>query len=183
MESVSTREKIILAGMEEIRAYGLQGFSLRRVAKNCGISCAAPYKHFADKEALFAAMVEYIKEKWHESIDLGSSMKGGVENAIAELACSHIGFLCDNPHFKSVLLIKETGLDAPSAAENLGVSITAKRLFVIYGRKHALSRKELRERIFTVRSLIYGSAVMLGGGESFGSMREALRKAILAALK
>ena len=183
METISTRERLILSGMEEIRAYGLQGFSLRRVAKNCGISCAAPYKHFADKDALFAAMVDYIKVKWHESIDLGNSMKHGVENAIARLACSHIGFLCRNPHFKSVLLIKETGLDTPSAAEPIGISITAMRLFVIYGRKHALLRDELRGRIFTVRSLIYGAAIMLGSEEDFAAMEERLYASLLSALK
>ena len=42
------REELILAGIEEIEAHGVRGFSLRRVAKKCGVSCAAPYKHFAD---------------------------------------------------------------------------------------------------------------------------------------
>lgn len=41
----STRETLILAGLEELNEYGVQHFSTRRVAKACGVSCAAPYKH------------------------------------------------------------------------------------------------------------------------------------------
>lgn len=184
MEELSTREKLILAGMEEIRAYGIQGFSLRRVAKACGVSCAAPYKHFEGKEDLFDAMVDYVNEKWRERMRSGLELSGPVENAIAYLAADYVRFLCSNPHFKSVLLIKETGLDSPNAAELVPLSVTAKRLFIIYGRKHNLSRGELRGRIFVVRSLIYGSAVILGADSS--GMEERLSRlnaAILDSLK
>ena len=44
----NTREALILAGLEELNEYGIQHFSTRRVAKACGMSCAAPYKHFKD---------------------------------------------------------------------------------------------------------------------------------------
>ena len=42
----STRDQLIQAGLEELTEHGIQNFSTRRVAKKCGISCAAPYKHF-----------------------------------------------------------------------------------------------------------------------------------------
>ena len=52
----NTREALILAGLEELNEYGIQHFSTRRVAKACGMSCAAPYKHFKDSHEFIAAI-------------------------------------------------------------------------------------------------------------------------------
>ncbi|MCR5809291.1 MAG: TetR/AcrR family transcriptional regulator [Clostridiales bacterium] len=184
MAELSTREKLILAGMEEIRSYGLQGFSLRRVASACGVSCAAPYKHFTDKQEMFTAMVDYVNEKWRERLRARLELHKPVEETIADIAVDNVAFLCENPHFKSVLIIKETGLDRPYAGAAVGISIPLKRLFIIYGRKHGLGREELRSRIFIVRSLVYGSAIILGSDEGPHEARtEELRAAILAALR
>ena len=48
----SVKERLILEGLREIETRGLAELSLRRVATACGLSCAAPYKHFADKRSL-----------------------------------------------------------------------------------------------------------------------------------
>ncbi|MBO4563748.1 MAG: TetR/AcrR family transcriptional regulator [Clostridia bacterium] len=184
MAEITTREKIILVGMDEIRAYGIRGFSLRRVAANCGISCAAPYKHFADKQQLFDEMVGYVNDKWRERQRTSLNLKQPVERTIAALAADYVDFLCENPHFKAVLMIKETGLDSPATASAAGLSVPVKRLFIVYGRKKGLSRAELRSRIFVVRSLIYGSAMILGADtELRGDRMEDLRDAVLAALE
>ena len=184
MEELSTREKLILAGMDEITSYGLQGFSLRRVAANCGVSCAAPYKHFADKQELFSQMVVYVNEKWRERLQGQLRPEGRVEDQIADLAVDYVTFLCENPNFRSILMIKETGLDSPMAAQAAGLSVPVKRLFIILGRKHRLTRGELRERIFIVRSLIYGATIILGAGEGAGSPHfESLRESLVSVLK
>ena len=107
-------------------------------------------------------MIDYVNEKWLErlhSIDLSG---GKVEERIASVTADYVRFLCENPHFRAMLIIKETGLDSPVRESAAGLSVPVKRLFVIYGRKLGLSRSVLRERIFIVRSLVYGSAIMLG---------------------
>ena len=38
----NTREELIKAGVEEINRYGVAGFSMRRIAQLCGVSCGAP---------------------------------------------------------------------------------------------------------------------------------------------
>ena len=53
----NTREALILAGLEELNEYGIQHFSTRRVAKACGMSCAAPYKHFKDSHEFIAEIL------------------------------------------------------------------------------------------------------------------------------
>ena len=48
--AVMLKEKLLTAGIDEIMTHGMGDFSLRRVAAACGASCAAPYKHFKNKE-------------------------------------------------------------------------------------------------------------------------------------
>src|SRR5262245_18626108 len=54
----SLRETLLEAATALIAAKGPQGFSLREVARRARVSEAAPYWHFADREALLAAVAE-----------------------------------------------------------------------------------------------------------------------------
>ncbi|AJY74819.1 TetR/AcrR family transcriptional regulator [Paenibacillus beijingensis] len=52
------RNTLIRAGIEFISESGASGIDLRKVARRAGVSHAAPYRHFADKKALIAAICE-----------------------------------------------------------------------------------------------------------------------------
>ena len=50
------RNALIEKGIEIVNIEGMQAFSLRKVATACGVSHAAPYSHFQNKEELLEAM-------------------------------------------------------------------------------------------------------------------------------
>ena len=50
------KNALIQAGIEILAEEGLGSLSLRKVAKQAGVSHAAPYAHFKDKQALIAAI-------------------------------------------------------------------------------------------------------------------------------
>ena len=52
------RNALIQAGLELLAEGGAQELDLRKVARRAGVSHAAPYRHFADKQALIAAINE-----------------------------------------------------------------------------------------------------------------------------
>jgi len=52
------RNALIHAGLELLAEGGAQELDLRKVARRAGVSHAAPYRHFADKQALIAAITE-----------------------------------------------------------------------------------------------------------------------------
>jgi AcrR family transcriptional regulator len=52
------RAALIRAGLAILAEEGVQALSLRAAARRAGVSHAAPYRHFADKEALLAAIAE-----------------------------------------------------------------------------------------------------------------------------
>lgn len=51
-------DSLIQAGLEVLAADGIHALTLRKVAKQAGVSHTAPYRHFADKRHLFAAIAE-----------------------------------------------------------------------------------------------------------------------------
>jgi AcrR family transcriptional regulator len=51
------RRALLDAAMQLIAEHGIHGFTLREVARQAGVSHAAPYHHFADKSALVEALV------------------------------------------------------------------------------------------------------------------------------
>ncbi|NYI04006.1 TetR/AcrR family transcriptional regulator [Allostreptomyces psammosilenae] len=52
----STRDTLMAAAAELLDEGGLEAVTLREVGRRAGVSHNAPYKHFADKEALLAAV-------------------------------------------------------------------------------------------------------------------------------
>ncbi|ASC71949.1 HTH-type transcriptional repressor FabR [Halomicronema hongdechloris C2206] len=65
--------------------------SLREVARRVGVSQAAPYRHFADKEALLAAVAE---EGFHQLlVDLQDSMVTPAADPLAALQASGVAYV------------------------------------------------------------------------------------------
>ena len=52
------REALLEASVQVIREAGPKGLTLREVARRAGVSHNAPYRHFASKDALLAAVAE-----------------------------------------------------------------------------------------------------------------------------
>src|SRR5262245_40005842 len=52
------RRALLEAALELIRAEGQAVLTLREVARRAGVTHAAPYRHFKNKEALLAAVAE-----------------------------------------------------------------------------------------------------------------------------
>ena len=61
------KNALIAAGIEILAKQGVHALSLRQVALKAGVSHAAPYAHFADKQALIAAIstAGYLKVEEH----------------------------------------------------------------------------------------------------------------------
>ena len=152
------RESLLLAGMLELEAHGLGGFSLRRVAAACGVSCAAPYKHFESKESFIAAILDYIHEKWNmlEEHICTAFPKAG-RDRLVELCLADIRFWLGNPHFYSVHMMgSATGGESTI---RLGARAEAELLALC-----ERTGKDHTRQAYLLRSLVYGAILMLGDG-------------------
>ena len=65
-DPTNTIEKILKSAGDEFLRYGYAGASLRKIAAAAGLTTGALYRHYADKEALYRALVEPV---YHEILD------------------------------------------------------------------------------------------------------------------
>ena len=56
------------AALGLVQEKGPKGFTLREVARRAGVSAAAPYRHFADKAQLLAAVATQGFVQLHETL-------------------------------------------------------------------------------------------------------------------
>ena len=136
------------------------------MAGACGVSCAAPYKHFEDKQAFFTAIVDYIDARWKERKNkVLEKYPTGVRRQLAEISLEYIRFLVENPHFRAVVMGRDEAFDQRRGRSRGQVSGLTQGLIREYARSVGMSERTRRLKIYVVRSLIYGAALMFDNGE------------------
>ena len=164
--NLSLRERLILAGIREVDEHGVRNFSVRRIAGECGVSCAAPYKHFEDKQAFLAAIVDYIDGLWRErKAKVLEKYPAGARRQLAEVSLEYVRFLVENPHFRSVVMGRDDDFDRRRGRAKGGFSDLTKGLIREYARSAGMDERTVRLKTYVVRSLIYGAALMFDNGE------------------
>lgn len=62
--SGSTKERVVLAAVELIAVNGYRATSMRQVADRAGVRAPSIYNHFASKDALVAAAMEWVLDNF-----------------------------------------------------------------------------------------------------------------------
>jgi len=65
-DKTATQKKLYECMKKEFLAKGYEKASLNQIAKECGITPAAVYRHFASKEAMFEALVQPAWQEFQE---------------------------------------------------------------------------------------------------------------------
>jgi AcrR family transcriptional regulator len=92
------KEALVSAGLEILSEKGIEGLSLRNVAKKIGVSHTASYNHFPDKQALLAAISTAGHEQLHQILlDTFEKTKHSSSHVISEIAWAYLQFALDNP--------------------------------------------------------------------------------------
>ena len=97
------KNALIEKGIELVNEEGLPTFSLRKVAAACGVSHAAPYSHFQNKEQLLSAMQNHITNEFSKILEKTIDQYGNEANALEYLGKAYVIFFMDNPHYFSFL--------------------------------------------------------------------------------
>lgn len=167
VNQMKLQDQLILAGIEELNENGIQNFSVRRIANKCGVSCAAPYKHYKDKQTFIAAILTYIDEKWEarQNAVADRFASSPTRKQLLEVCMEYIRFLVENPHLRSIIMFKFDVMDREFSILRGKLSKPTYILVSKYCEEVGMSPDVRRRKTFVVRSLIYGASLMFDNGE------------------
>jgi len=96
------KNTLIQAGVEILSEEGVGGLSLRKVAQRAGVSHNAPYFHFADKQALIAAIsTEGYRSLYEQLVVIHETYQADPRRQLVEAAFMYLRFAQTRPaHFK-----------------------------------------------------------------------------------
>ena len=161
------RERLILGGLKELEEHGIKNFSLRRVATLAEVSCAAPYRHFKNKEDLITAIVDYIKNDWLLlSQQISSIFAIDLPNLIKELSSANVKFWMANGNFLSVLFLIQSSTDPNQKKYLAEFDLPLIDAIKNYAFNKNFSEEKLSNLQVAIPSLIYGAIMLITRGSS-----------------
>jgi AcrR family transcriptional regulator len=92
------KNALIEAGLEILSKEGVSGLSLRKVARKAGVSHSAPYAHFADKQALIAAIsTEGYRLLYEKMQEIQKNFIDDPSRQLVEVAWAYVRFAQTDP--------------------------------------------------------------------------------------
>ena len=160
------RQLLIEAGIEEINRVGVAEFSVRRVAQACGVSCAAPYKHFKDKREFIAAIIEFVNEQWAtRQEEILSRCGDDLREQIVEMVVEYLRFLMEKPWFRSILTLKDAQFDNLYHKARGQMSSRSQRLEAAFFEESGWDREKMHRKLHIVRAILFGTVFLIETGE------------------
>jgi AcrR family transcriptional regulator len=143
---------------------GPQGFSLREVARRARVSEAAPYWHFANKEALLAAIAEAGFGALAAALEAVRGRIKEPERRLRELGIAYVRFALAHPAHLRLMF----GPEIADKAASPGLKSAAERAFapLIAGitdaqRAGRVRRGDAEEMAVAAWSLVHGLSALL----------------------
>lgn len=156
------KQNLIEAGLTLVSEEGEDKLSLRRVASICGVSHAAPYAHFQNKEELLTAMKDYVNTEFLATLQQTLKDFPADNNLMARLGKAYVTFFIRNPHYFSFLFSQteiavELSLD--SASENDYPPYTFfKQVALISMNSAGIPKEQQNDTFIAMWSLVHGLA-------------------------
>lgn len=110
------RRALVETGAEVLESEGIEGLSLRSVARLAGVSAMAPYRHFADKAALLAAIAEHGFGMLHAQLAPADAAPDPREALVAQ-AVAYVRFALEHPDLFRLMYRTPPIWERPSGGE------------------------------------------------------------------
>lgn len=171
------REACIQAARELLEEGDNSELSLRAVARRAGVSATAPYRHFADREALLSG----VAAEGHREIagDLGAAQPSPSTPAdLADIGVAYVRFALDHPALFRVMFAEPCD---PSSPERVAAT-TAINEYLHQVVRQVLPDADTDAMATTLWALVHGMAFLHLDGKLDSSSPEAVATTIHAAM-
>ena len=159
-----SRQRILDATFELAHELGYEGTSISKVVERSGLPASSVYWHFADKDALFAAMIQHSFEQWRATLPRWTPPAGDSSrrDELAVRIRSAIGSVTTKPEFW-----------------RLGLLLSLQRQPV--ERQARLLFKEIRRRVIANMALFWRYVLPAGHERRAPGLPELLARFTMAA--
>ncbi|MET8874721.1 TetR/AcrR family transcriptional regulator [Nocardia sp. NPDC004604] len=118
------RQALIDGAREILAEQGHEHFSLNEVARRAGVSTAAPYRHFAGKEELLAAVAEQGYETLRRDLEQVVAAVPEVGARLLSLGGAYVRFAREHPDLFATMFRSRPGSD-PVGLESFEILLNA----------------------------------------------------------
>jgi AcrR family transcriptional regulator len=109
------RAALLDAALVLLAAEGAEAVTLRALARATGVSHAAPARHFATRDALFAALAEHGFLALTAAVAAARERPGGPLERLRAMAMAHLGWALENPALYGAMRNPEVMRHAPDS--------------------------------------------------------------------
>lgn len=163
------RDALLAEAIRVIEAQGVENVSIRQLAKNLGVSAAAPFRHFADRTALLTAVAEQATENLSQAVGAALA-QAAAQSPWQQLLCigeAYLGWARAHPsHF---LVVSDRRLIDYEASATLRLRNEAirQRMRELLAQATGLGAGAVQPEVcvLMLRAMVYGLARMQADGQ------------------
>lgn len=127
------RAELVAATAGIVERDGAGAVTIARVAQQCGVSVAAPYRHFAGKSALLGAVAAQGFAQLGGALAAAARQQSAPADRLVEAGVAYVGFATEHPHLFTLMFDapeRDSSPEAPQALAGLGALVAALNLTV-----------------------------------------------------
>lgn len=114
------REELLDLALADLESTGAATLSLRDLAARAGVSKTAPYRHFPDRDALLAALMDHGWKDLHDATERAQTSSRDALSGLRSMGRAYLGFALSRPGMYRLLFSGEgkslaSGLVCPDA--------------------------------------------------------------------
>ena len=164
------REALVTAALDLIARKGPAGFTFAEAARAAGVSAAAPYRHFRDRDALMADVARRGFELFEQR--LAAAWDDGRPNALAALDAmgrAYLAFARDEPAYFSAMFESGLPFEAHPQVREVGdraLGVLRKACEVVVATVPADKRPPAMMMALHIWSLSHGIASLFARGDA-----------------
>lgn len=159
------RRALIETGIDFIKEKGEEALSLRKIAEMCGVSNAAPYAHFKNKDEFITAVQRYVMDLFAAALEKTIGEYKDSPSLLPILGKTYVMFFYRNPFYYDFLFSRKNisiklSLDNTDTEENPPLAILQRTAASVFS-KVKLPEKVIQDKMIAMWALVHGLAAIV----------------------